>query len=148
MVGNEMIAFGSGAVGVQKLRLTGKELEAGNFVPYPGFEADASKATPDAIQSVLESLDKAERARDETLIVKALSTMGTMGLNMQTGINGVYNLFDKEGYHYCVFGGTKVLKTFDDNDPKANVRVIASRNLVDDLPADIAKSVSRIMDWR
>jgi hypothetical protein len=145
MVGGEMIAFGSGAVGVQKLRLTGKQLEAGNFVPYPGFEADAAKANPDAIQSVLDALDKAERARDETQIVKALSTMGTMGLNLQTGINGVYNLFDKDGYHYCVFGGTKVLKTFDDNDPKADIRIIASKNLADDLPPDVAKSVSRIM---
>ena len=26
--------------------------------------------------------------------------MGSMGLNTQTGINGVYNLFDKDGYHY------------------------------------------------
>jgi hypothetical protein len=144
-VGNETIAFGSGAVGVQKLRLTGKALEAGNFVPYPGFEADAAKATPEAIQSVLDNLDKAERARDETQIVKALGTMETMGLNLQTGINGVYNLFDKEGYHYCVFGGTRVLKTFDDSDPKANVRIIASKNLVDDLPPDVAKSVSRII---
>jgi hypothetical protein len=145
MVGNEMIAFGSGAVGVQKLRSAGKELEAGNFVPYPGFEADAAKATPEAIQFVLDNLNKAERARDEIQIVKALSTMGTMGLNLQTGINGVYNLFDKDGYHYCVFGGTKVLKTFDDNDPKAEVRVIASKNLVDDLPPEVAKSVSRII---
>src|ERR1700734_64483 len=144
-VGKETIAFGSGAVGVQKLRLTGKALEAGNFVPYPGFEGDAAKATPGAIQSVLDSLDEAERARNETQIVKALGTMETMGLNLQTGINGVYDLFDKDGYHYCVFGGTKVLKTFDDNDPKANVRIVASKNLVDDLPPDVAKSVSRII---
>jgi hypothetical protein len=144
-VGEETVAFGSGAVGVQKLRLTGKALEAGNFVPYPGFEAEAAKATPEAIQSVLDNLDKAERARDETQIVKALGAMETMGLNLQTGINGVYNLFDKDGYHYCVFGGTKVLKSFDDNDPKANIRIIASKNLVDDLPPDVAKSVSRII---
>jgi hypothetical protein len=144
-VGSETIAFASGAVGVQKLRLTGKELEAGNFLPYPGFGADAAKATPPAIQSVLDNLDKAERARDEAQIVKALSTMGTMGLNLQTGINGVYNLFDKDGYHYCVFGGTKVLKTFDDNDSKADVRIVAFKNLVDDLPPDVAKSVSRII---
>jgi hypothetical protein len=144
-VGNETIAFASGAVGVQKLRLTGKGLEAGNFVPYPGFEADAAKATPAAIQSVLDTLDKAERARDETQIVKALSTMETMGLNLQTGINGVYNLFDKDGYHYCVFGGTKVLKSFDDNDPRANVRIIASNNLIDHLPPAVAKAVSRII---
>jgi hypothetical protein len=144
-VGSETIAFASGAVGVQKLRLTGKRLEAGNFVPYPGFEADAAKATPAAIQLVLDNLDKAERARDETQIVKALSTMETMGLNLQTGINGVYNLFDKDGYHYCVFGGTKVLKSFDENDPRANVRIIASNNLIDNLPPAVAKTVSRII---
>jgi hypothetical protein len=144
-VGNETIAFASGTVGVQKLRLTGKRLEAANFVPYPGFEADAAKATPAAIQSVLDNLDRAERARDETQIVKALSAMETMGLNLQTGINGVYNLFDKDGYHYCVSGGTKVLKSFDDNEPGANLRIIASKNLIDDLPPDVGKSVSRII---
>jgi hypothetical protein len=82
---------------------------------------------------------------DETQIVKALSAMETMGLNLQTGINGVYNLFDKDGYHYCVSGGTKVLKSFDDNEPGANLRIIASKNLIDDLPPDVGKSVSRII---
>ena len=77
--------------------------------------------------------------------VAALATMGSMGLNMQTGINGVYNLFDKDGYHYCVYGGTSVLKCFDDNDAAADVRIVASRNVADDLPADIARSVSRII---
>jgi hypothetical protein len=144
-VGDESIAFASGAVGVQKIRLTGKAMEAGNFVPYPGFEADAAKGTPDMIQSVLDKLDAAERARDEKKIVEATASMGTMGVNLQTGINGVYNLFDKDGYHYCVFGGTKVLKSFDDNDPKADLRIVASKNVVDDLPPDVAKSVTRII---
>ncbi|UGY11151.1 hypothetical protein [Phyllobacterium pellucidum] len=144
-VGDQTIAFASGAVGVQKLRLTGKTMEAGNFVPYPGFEADAEMASNESIHAVLDKLDAASRARDESQIVAALATMGSMGLNIQTGINGVYNLFDKDGYHYCVFGGTKVLKSFDNNDPEADVRIVASKNLVEDLPADIAKSVSRII---
>jgi hypothetical protein len=38
-----------------------------------------------------------------------------------------------------------VLKSFDDNDPQANVRMIASKNLLDDLPPDVAKTVSRII---
>ena len=144
-VGDQTIAFASGAVGVQKLRLTGKTMEAGNFVAYPGFEADAEMASNESIHAVLDKLDAASRARDESQIVAALATMGSMGLNIQTGINGVYNLFDKDGYHYCVFGGTKVLKSFDNNDPEADVRIVASKNLVEDLPADIAKSVSRII---
>lgn len=144
-VGNETIAFASGAVGLMKLRLTGKAMEAGNFVPYPGFEADAAKASNANIQAVLEKLDIASRARDEGQIVQALVAMTSMGLNLQTGINGVYNLFDKDGYHYCVFGGTKVLKSFDDNDPKADLRIVATKNIVEDLPPEIARSVSRIM---
>jgi hypothetical protein len=144
-VGDESIAFASGAVGVQKIRLTGKQMEAGNFVAYPGFEADAAMATPHNIQSVLDKLDAAERARDEKKIVEATASMGTMGVNLETGINGVYNLFDKDGYHYCVFGGTKVLKSFDDNDPKADLRIVAFKDVVDDLPPDVAKSVTRII---
>ena len=144
-IGNETVAFASGAVGVQKLRLTGKALEAGNFVAYPGFENDARSASNSNIQQILNKLDAAERARDERGIVSALGIMGSMGLNLQTGINGVYNLFDKDGYHYCVYGGTKVLKSFDGNDPKGEFRIVATRNVVDDLPPEIAKSVSRII---
>jgi hypothetical protein len=144
-LGAETVAFASGAVGVLKLRLTGKALEAGNFVAYPGFEKEAAMATDANIQAVLDKLDAAARARDEARIVEALGAMETMGLNLQTGINGVYNLFDKDGYHYCVYGGAKVLKCFDDNDPKGALRVVASKNLLDDLPPDIAKSVSRII---
>ena len=144
-VGAETIAFGSGAVGVQKFRLTGKEMDAGNFVPYPGFEREAEMASSAAIAAVLGRLDSAERTKDESQIVAALGTMGTMGLNLQTGINGVYNLFDKDGYHYCVFGGTRVLKSFDDNDPKADLRIVGSKDVTEDLPADVAKSVTRII---
>jgi hypothetical protein len=144
-LGAETVAFASGAVGVRKIRLKGKAMEAGNFVAYPGFEKEAAMATDANIQAVLDKLDAAARARDEARIVEALGAMETMGLNLQTGINGVYNLFDKDGYHYCVYGGTKVLKCFDDNDPKGALRVVASKNLLDDLPPDIAKSISRII---
>ena len=41
--------------------------------------------------------------------------MDRLGVNFETAINGVYNLFDRDGFHYCVYGGTKVLKNTDDN---------------------------------
>lgn len=144
-VGDETIAFASGAVGVQKLRLTGTALEAGNFVAYPGFEEQAAKASNEHIATVLDQLNKASRAKDEAAILEALKSMDTMGLNLETGINGVYNLFDKDGYHYCVFGGTKVLKSFDGNDPEADLEIVASKDVTEGLPADVAKSVTRIM---
>ncbi len=62
-----------------------------------------------------------------------------------TGINGVYNLFDKDGYHYCVFGGTKVLKSFDGNDAAGELRVVAHKNVTEDSPPAVAKAVSRII---
>ena len=97
------------SVRVRKLRLTGKALEAGNFVAYPGFEADAALATDVGDPSVLDKLDAAERVPGrERRSFPPSSGMVTMGLNLETGINGVYNLFDKEGYHYCVYGGTRV----------------------------------------
>jgi hypothetical protein len=78
----ETIAFASGAVGVQKLRLTGKAMEAGNFVAYPGFEKEAEMASAATIQAVLDKLNAAERAQDEHKIVDALGAMGAMGLNL------------------------------------------------------------------
>ena len=42
-IGPATIAFASGAVGVQKLLLTGKALDPVDFVAYPGFEAQAAK---------------------------------------------------------------------------------------------------------
>ncbi len=144
-LGSETIAFASGAVGVQKLRLTGKAMEAGNFVAYPGFEKEAEMASAATIQAVLDKLNAAERAQDEHKIVDALGAMGAMGLNLETGINGVYNLFDKDGYHYCVYGGTKVLKCFDGNDPKGELHIVASRNVAENLPSDVAQSVTRII---
>jgi hypothetical protein len=66
---------------VLKVRLTGKALEAVNFVAYPGFENEAKAASNSSIQAVLEKLNVAERVRDEHRIVEALGTMGTMGLN-------------------------------------------------------------------
>ena len=49
-VGTTTIAFASGAVGVQKLLLTGKALDPVDFVAYPGFEAQAAKGTETTIQ--------------------------------------------------------------------------------------------------
>jgi hypothetical protein len=144
-IGVETIAFASGPVGVRKLRLTGKALEAGNFVAYPGFETEAKMATDANIQKVLDRLDAAERARNEKQIFAALAGVADMGLNTKSGINGVYNLFDKDGYHYCVYGGTNVLKCFDDNNPEAPLRIVASKNVAHDLPPDVAKSVTRII---
>lgn len=145
-VGGEVIAFASGAVGVQKIRVTGDAFEAvGGLLPYPGFERSAAMATPAALNAALKQLDAAYRAKDETKILGALEGLGAAGLNMESGINGVYNLFDRDGNHYCVYGGTHVLKTTDGNVAGDPPRIVKTADVAKGLPADVAKSVTRII---
>jgi hypothetical protein len=145
-VGNDVIAFASGAVGVQKILVTDSTFEAiGSLQPYPGFEASAKKATPAALDRSVATLDAAYRAKDEAAILSGLKTLGDAGLNMESGINGVYNLFDKDGFHYCVYGGTKVLKSTDDNVARGPVRTVKTADVAKALPADVARSVTRII---
>ncbi|OWQ50540.1 hypothetical protein CEE60_16880, partial [Stenotrophomonas maltophilia] len=145
-VGGEVIAFASGAVGVQKIRVTGDAFEAvGGLLPYPGFETSAAMATPAALDAALTQLDAAYRAKDETKILGALKGLGAAGLNMESGINGVYNLFDRDGNHYCVYGGTHVLKTTDGNVVGDPPRIVKTADVAKGLPEDVAKSVTRII---
>ena len=71
--------------------------------------------------------------------------MDRLGVNFETGINGVYNLFDRDGYHYCVYGGNEVLKTTDDNVVRGPVRVVKSVDVAAAMPAEAAKAVTRII---
>ena len=66
-------------------------------------------------------------------------------MNFETGINGVYNLFDRDGFHYCVYGGSKVLKTTDDNNVRGPVRIVKSVDVAAAMPPEAAKSVTRII---
>ena len=67
------------------------------------------------------------------------------GVNFENGINGVYNLIDRDGFHYCVYGGTKVLKTTDDNVVRNPVRVVKSVDVAAAMPPEAAKAVTRII---
>lgn len=145
-VGKDVVAFASGAVGVQKILVSGTALEAiGPLRPYPGFESSAALATPKALDASLTKLDTAYRAKKESEILDALKSLGAAGLNMDSGINGVYNLFDRDGFHYCVYGGTKVLKTTDDNIVRGPMRTVKTVDVAKALPPDVAKSVTRII---
>lgn len=144
-VGKDTIAFASGAAGIQKILLSGKAMEPVSFIAYPGFEVEAARGSQRAIAAVLAKFDAARRSNDESAILEAVAEMETMGVNMETGINGVYNLFDRDGYHYCVFGGSKVLKSFDGNEPGGPVEIVKYVDVAAAMPADLRKSVTRII---
>lgn len=144
-VGTDTIAFGSGTLGIVKLLLTGKSLEAVSFTSYPGLEDWAKKADEKAVAGLLAEVDAARRAKDDAKLLAAIGGMGRLGVNHETGINGVYNLFDSAGFHYCVYGGSKVLKTTDDNNVRGPIRIVKSVDVAAAMPPEAAKSVTRII---
>ncbi len=144
-IGSDTVAFASGTLGILKLRLTGNALDAISFTPYPGYEDSAASATDEAINRVLAEVDEARRAVDDTALLAAIGGVERLGVTFEAGINGVYNLFDRDGNHYCVFGANQVLKTSDDNVVDGPVRVVKSVNVADALPEEAAKAVTRII---
>jgi hypothetical protein len=144
-LGTDTVAFASGTLGIRKLLLSEKALEDLSFFPYPGFEEQAQQSGEGAVSVLLAEVDAARREKDDTKLLAAIAGIDRLGVNFQTGINGVYNLFDRDGFHYCVFGGTKVLKTTDDNVVRGQVRVVKSVDVAAALPADAAKAVTRII---
>jgi hypothetical protein len=145
-IGSDTILFASGTLGVRKILATGTEFENVSFMPYPGMEEMAKKANDKAVSRLLAEFDAAARAKNDTRLVTA-ATKGIegLGVTLTAGINGVYNLFDKDGFHYCVYGGTKVLKSTDDNKVRGEVRVVKSVDIAAAMPPDAAKAVARII---
>jgi hypothetical protein len=144
-IGADTVAFASGTLGIRKLLLTGKALEDLSFISYPGFEHEGQNANERAVSALLGEMDAARRENDDAKLLAAIGGIERLGVTFQTGINGVYNLFDRDGFHYCVFGGTKVLKTTDDDVVRGPVRVVKSVDVAAALPADVAKMVTRII---
>jgi hypothetical protein len=144
-IGSETVAFASGTLGIRKILLTGNALENVSFMPYPGLEDLAAKADEKAVAAVLADMNAAARTKDDAKLLAAIGGIDKMGVNFVTGINGVYNLFDRDGFHYCVFGGTKVLKTTDDNVARGPVHVVKSVDVAAAIPPEVAKGVTRII---
>jgi hypothetical protein len=144
-IGGDTVGFASGTLGIRKILLTGNAMEMVSFTPYPGLEDLAAKADEKAVAAALADMDAAARTRDDEKLLAAIGGIGKMGVNFQTGINGVYNLFDKDGNHYCVFGGTKVLKSTDDSVARAPVKIVKAVDVAAAMPPEAAKAVTRII---
>ncbi len=144
-IGSDTVAFASGTLGVRKILLTGESFEDLSFTAYPGLEQIAQKANAQAVAALLAEVDAARRQKDDTKLLAAIAGIERLGVNFETGINGVYNMFDRDGFHYCVYGGTKVLKTSDDNIARGPVRVVKTVDVAAAMPPDAAKAVTRII---
>ena len=143
--GGEIIVLAPGTLGIQKIIATGTAFELVTFLPYPGLEERANRVNNRAIASALNEVDAARRGGDDARLAAAPALLAKLGLDFNTGVNGVYNLIDKDGFHYCVYGGTKVLKTTDDDVARGPMRVIRTVAVTDALPRAVAKNVTRII---
>lgn len=144
-IGSDTVAFASGTLGIRKLLLTGKAFEDLSITPYPGLEKAVTKGDAKGILAILADVDAARREMDDAKLLAAIGGIEKLGVNFLTGINGVYNLFDKDGFHYCIFGGTKVLKSTDDNKVRGEIRVVKSVDIALAMPPNSAKPITRII---
>jgi hypothetical protein len=144
-VGREVIVLAPGTLGIQKIIATGDAFELVTYLPYPGLEERARRVNNRAIATALNEVDSARRGGDDARLAAAPELLARLGLDFESAVNGVYNLIDKDGFHYCVYGGNRVLKTTDDNVARGPLRVIRSVDVTERLPRAVAKTVTRII---
>lgn len=144
-VGDDTVVLAPGTLGIQKIIATGEAFELVHFLPYPGLEERARRADDNAIAAALAEVDRARRTNDDMRLAAIPEMLAKLGLDFDTGTNGVYNLIDRDGFHYCVHGGVSVLKTTDDNQAHGPMRVVKSAKITDRLPPDMARHVTRII---
>jgi hypothetical protein len=143
--GAEMVVLAPGTLGIQKIIATGDAFELVTFLPYPGLEARAQRVNNRAIATALNEVDAARRGGDDARLAAAPELLAKLGLDFGTAVNGSSNLIDKDGFHFCVYGGTNLLKTSDDNVARGPMRVVRRIDVADALPADVARRVPRIV---
>ena len=138
--GSDTIVIASGVDGVRKINATGDAFDLVSFVAYPGLEMLSEIATPEALESALEDTDQAVRQKDDAKILSLSERLAQIGFSRRYLMNGLYNLIDSDGFHYAAFGGLKIIKSTDDNDPAAPLRVVAVADLSTRLPEELAAS--------
>ena len=143
--GGETILFAGGLHGISKIIATGESFQEVSFLPYPGSEALAAKATPEAIKGILDEANAAYRAKDDAKIFAVSKKLEEVGFNFTALMNGIYGFIDKDGFYYALFGGNKIIKATDDNDAKKPIRMVKVKNLAEDLPPELAKSITRMV---
>lgn len=144
-VGPDTVAFASGTLGIRKLLLTGKACEELAFTPYPGLEGAAKRIDASVVAVLLAKVDAARRAKDDGRLLTAIGGMEALGAPIPNGTSCSDNLFDRDGFHYCVYGGRRVLKTTDDNFAHGPIHIVKSVDVAAALPVQAARGATRIV---
>jgi hypothetical protein len=133
----------SGPGRVAKYRFDGGRLELVNELKIPGHEK--LFLGHDQILELVKALDEAGTDDAKfTAITKAEADRS--GVSKDNWPNGMYTLMDKDGYYYAGYG--TVLYKFGDEKPgdaSSPIKIVASRDIKNDLDPELAKSVSRFL---
>jgi hypothetical protein len=132
--------------GLAKIDATGERFALVSFMPYPGLEEEHADVTPDDLTWHQERIDVRRRKKqDLRLLLQSAYMLFDLGLNVRNGGSGAYGVIDKDGYHYTFFDGTRLVKSFDDNEQNAPLRPVRDVEITDGLPPEIADGVTRIL---
>jgi hypothetical protein len=138
--GEQALIF-SGNNSVSKLRITNGALELISQVKIPGYEV--MNATEKEIRDLVKTLD----TTNEDVFLPAIQAYSKKhGATGETLAYGVYTLLDKDGNYYAGWG-TTVYKIADETpgDINSPLKIVASYDLKDGLPADKAAKISRLL---
>ena len=144
-IGEDRILIAAGVLGIRKINATGDNFSEISFLPYPGFEKLAGKTTEESLNALIAKLDAAREAKDDAALLAISNDMDELGFSFRTVANGVYHFVDKDQFHYCVYGGVNILKSTDNGEVESPMKVVKSVNITENLPAELAKTVNRIV---
>ncbi|AVH24078.1 hypothetical protein [Nocardia cyriacigeorgica] len=141
-IGDDRIVLAPSMYGIHKIRATGDRFEEIDFLPYPGMQPP----DPALVDSLIDATDAAIAANDDAALVGLAGQAEAAGISYAKIPNGAYSMIDKDGYHYSVIEGGRVLRTTDDNlvdGPLRYDKVVDLRTapLPEGTPPDVAAAV-------
>ncbi len=132
--------------GLAKIDATGERFDWVSFMPYPGLEEEHADVTAEDIAWHRQRIDEKRRKKqDWRLLFHSAYMLWDLELDYRNGGSGAYGVIDRDGHHYTFFDATRIVKSFDDNDPTKPLRPVAHVGLTDGLPEEVARSVTRIL---
>ena len=85
---HETILIAAGITGIRKINATGKSLDQVSFLPYPGLEELAARATPETLEAALAETAAAVRAKDDAKIIALSKKLEALGFGRQYTYRG------------------------------------------------------------
>lgn len=144
-IGEDRVIYAAGSTGISKILATGDMFEEVAYLPYPGFEALGSPSVSAGLAEQLTAVDAARRSYNDAGILAISPEISKLGFDFTTGANGVYNLVDRDGFHYSVYGGVNVMKVSGGTTAQAQLEIVKTFDITSALPAELAATVTRVL---